>query len=90
VAFDTGPGNMIIDALAQELFGKRFDRNGGIAARGKVLAEVLSAALGNPYFKQRPRARRGASNWARVAASFWPPVNGTATGLRTRWLRRPL
>ena len=33
--FRTGPGNMVIDALAQELFGKRFDRNGAIAARGQ-------------------------------------------------------
>ena len=28
IAFDTGPGNMVIDALAQELFGKKYDRNG--------------------------------------------------------------
>ena len=34
VAFDTGPGNMVIDALTQELFGKPFDRNGALAARG--------------------------------------------------------
>jgi anhydro-N-acetylmuramic acid kinase len=71
VAFDTGPGNMIIDALAQELFGKRFDRNGGIAARGKVLAEVLSAALGNPYFKQRPPRTAGREQFGReYAAKF--------------------
>ncbi len=35
IAFDTGPGNMVIDALAQELFGKPFDRNGAFAAAGK-------------------------------------------------------
>ena len=48
IAFDTGPGNMVIDALAQSLFGKPFDRNGAAAARGTVLQPVLAAALRNP------------------------------------------
>src|ERR1022692_3252952 len=37
VAFDTGPGNMVIDAVMEELFGKRFDRDGRAAASGRVL-----------------------------------------------------
>lgn len=43
VAFDTGPGNMVIDWLAQELFRKTFDRNGALAADGSVMAPVLEA-----------------------------------------------
>ncbi len=39
LAFDTGPGNMVIDALMQSEFGKPFDRNGAVAARGEVLGE---------------------------------------------------
>ena len=35
VAFDTGPGNMVIDAVVQQLFGKSYDRDGKIAASGK-------------------------------------------------------
>jgi anhydro-N-acetylmuramic acid kinase len=71
VAFDTGPGNMIIDALAQELFGKRFDRNGGIAARGKVLTEVLSEALRNTYFTLKPPRTAGREQFGReYAATF--------------------
>ena len=50
IAFDTGPGNMVIDALAQELFGKAFDRNGAIAARGAVLEPVLDAELAQSVF----------------------------------------
>ncbi len=34
IAFDTGPGNMVIDWLAQKLFDKPFDRDGALAARG--------------------------------------------------------
>ena len=47
LAFDTGPANMVIDALALELFGKRFDRNGAIAASGTVLQAPITAALRN-------------------------------------------
>jgi anhydro-N-acetylmuramic acid kinase len=71
VAFDTGPGNMVIDALAQQLFNKQFDRNGGIAARGCVLEPVLAKALGNPYFKQKPPRTTGREQFGReYAAKF--------------------
>jgi anhydro-N-acetylmuramic acid kinase len=71
IAFDTGPGNMIIDALAQELFNKRFDRNGGYAARGTVLGPVLAEALGNPYFKLKPPRTAGREQFGReYAAKF--------------------
>ncbi len=59
IAFDTGPGNMVIDALTQQLFGKPFDRNGAIAKSGKVLAPVLAAAMRNPYFKLKPPRTAG-------------------------------
>lgn len=71
VAFDTGPGNMVIDWLAQQLFGQRFDRNGGFAARGTVLEPVLAAALTNPYFKQKPPRTAGREQFGReYAAEF--------------------
>src|SRR5450755_36460 len=37
LAFDTGPGNMVMDAVTEELFGKRYDRDGKIAASGRVM-----------------------------------------------------
>jgi anhydro-N-acetylmuramic acid kinase len=71
IAFDTGPGNMIIDALTQELYGKRFDRNGAFAARGRVLTLVLTAALANPYFKLKPPRTAGREQFGReYAAEF--------------------
>ncbi len=71
IAFDTGPGNMVIDALAQTLLGKRFDRNGEFAARGKVLQPVLAEALRNPYFKLKPPRTAGREQFGReYAASF--------------------
>jgi anhydro-N-acetylmuramic acid kinase len=71
IAFDIGPGNMVMDALALELFGKRFDRNGAIAATGKVLETVLKAALLNDYFQSRPPRAAGREEFGReFAAKF--------------------
>jgi anhydro-N-acetylmuramic acid kinase len=72
IAFDCGPGNMVIDALMQQLFKKRFDRNGAIAARGTVLQPVLAQALRNPYFKLKPPRTAGREQFGReFAAKFF-------------------
>jgi len=71
IAFDTGPGNMVIDALAQQLLGKPFDRNGAFAAQGTVLAPVLKAALRHPYFMIKPPRTAGREQFGReYAAKF--------------------
>ncbi|MGL5296010.1 MAG: anhydro-N-acetylmuramic acid kinase AnmK [Culicoidibacterales bacterium] len=49
-AFDTGPGNMIIDACMQVLFGQPYDDKGEIAASGTVDNDVLSELMMHPYF----------------------------------------
>jgi anhydro-N-acetylmuramic acid kinase len=69
IAFDTGPGNMVIDALAQELFGKKFDGNGRLAAEGRVIEPVLGKALRNPYFKLKPPRTTGREQFGRAYAA---------------------
>jgi anhydro-N-acetylmuramic acid kinase len=59
VAFDTGPGNMVIDQLMQQLFGKRFDRGGKTAARGAVIKAVVSARLRETFFQALPPKTAG-------------------------------
>jgi anhydro-N-acetylmuramic acid kinase len=59
VAFDTGPGNMVIDQLMQQLFGKRFDRGGKTGARGTVIKAVVSSRLREPFFAARPPKTAG-------------------------------
>jgi anhydro-N-acetylmuramic acid kinase len=51
-AFDTGPGNMVIDALVAHMTKgrERFDRGGRIARRGKVNLNLLNALLDDPYY----------------------------------------
>ena len=68
VALDTGPGNMVIDALAQELYQKKFDRNGAIAARGTVLSAVLEAEMRDKYYNLRPPKSTGREQFGREYA----------------------
>jgi anhydro-N-acetylmuramic acid kinase len=59
VAFDTGPGNMVIDQLMQQLYAKPFDRGGKTGKRGKVLQSVVSTKLREPFFQARPPKTAG-------------------------------
>lgn len=49
-AFDTGPGNMLIDALVNEASGERYDRDGRLAESGTVHKPALDTLLQDPYF----------------------------------------
>jgi anhydro-N-acetylmuramic acid kinase len=65
VAFDTGPGNMVIDAVTEHLFERSFDRNGRIAARGDPIERVLQQLLRNPFFRQKPPKTAGREQFGR-------------------------
>jgi anhydro-N-acetylmuramic acid kinase len=65
VAFDTGPGNMVIDAVTEKLFGQRFDRGGRIAGSGKVLDNVISRFLRRDFFKRTPPKTAGREEFGR-------------------------
>ena len=54
LAFDTGPANMVVDGIMHAEFGKPFDRGGRIAARGRILPEVLAQMMREPYFAASP------------------------------------
>jgi len=61
VAFDSGPGNMLIDAFVSSRTrgAQRYDRNGEHAARGSVHPEALAAMLDDRYFAQAPPKSTG-------------------------------
>lgn len=65
IAFDTGPGNMVIDACVQKLFGKAFDANGAIAAKGTVIEVALNRALEHPFFPRKPPKSTGREEFGR-------------------------
>jgi anhydro-N-acetylmuramic acid kinase len=60
-AFDTGPGNMVIDQLVEQMTHgkKRFDRNGYIAAKGHVNRPLLDTLLADKYYKMKPPKTAG-------------------------------
>ncbi|MFI5208683.1 MAG: anhydro-N-acetylmuramic acid kinase [Gemmatimonadales bacterium] len=60
LAFDTGPGVMVIDACTQRLFnGLRYDEGGRIAASGRALDPVLKELLADPFFAGPPPRSTG-------------------------------
>lgn len=61
IAFDTGPGNALIDEAARHFSGGSlpFDRDGAMAARGRVNHSLLSELLAHPYLAQRPPKSTG-------------------------------
>ena len=65
VAFDTGPGNMVIDAVTEKLFGRRYDRDGEIAASGRVLDGVVEQSMRALFFRQKPPRTAGREQFGR-------------------------
>lgn len=61
VAFDTGPGNMVIDGVMRQItLGRRcYDRDGRMAARGKVGRDLLKQMLRHPFLRRRPPKSTG-------------------------------
>ena len=59
LAFDTGPGNMVIDAVCRALFDQPFDRSGRIAAKGSAHAGLLAGLLEHPFFRSQPPRSTG-------------------------------
>ncbi len=65
IAFDTGPGNMVIDAVTERLFGKPYDRDGRIAAEGRVLEDVITKLLRESFLRKKPPKTAGREEFGR-------------------------
>jgi anhydro-N-acetylmuramic acid kinase len=62
---------MVMDQLMQKLFDKSYDRNGAVAARGKVMEPVLREILRRPFFRKSPPKTAGREEFGReFAAEF--------------------
>jgi anhydro-N-acetylmuramic acid kinase len=70
VGFDTGPGNMVIDALVSHYTGGAFtyDIDGQLASRGRPHRELLEGLLSHPFFQRRPPKTTGREEFGRSFA----------------------
>jgi anhydro-N-acetylmuramic acid kinase len=68
IAFDTGPGNMVIDALVREFSSNRrsYDAEAQMASRGRLLRSLLDALLAEKYFRQPPPKSAGREQYGRA------------------------
>jgi anhydro-N-acetylmuramic acid kinase len=69
IAFDTGPGNMVMDGCMERLYRRPFDRDGKVAATGEVLEPVIAETLRNPFFKRKPPKTAGREEFGREFVS---------------------
>jgi anhydro-N-acetylmuramic acid kinase len=64
-AFDTGPGNMVIDELVRKFYGKNYDKDGVCAARGKVSQALLKEMMDDAFIRQTPPKTTGRENYGK-------------------------
>jgi anhydro-N-acetylmuramic acid kinase len=77
---------MVIDALAQQLFNKRFDRNG--ARRARARARAVLAQLAQSLLQAEAAAHGGREQFGReYAAKFLAACQRTAASPKMRWPR---
>jgi anhydro-N-acetylmuramic acid kinase len=81
VAFDTGPGNMVMDALARRMSGGalRCDLDGALARQGRVIPELLEELLRHPFLAAPPPKSAGREEFG----------EGFTAPLWDRWRDRP-
>lgn len=87
IGFDTGPGNVLMDAWIAEHLGKSYDQDGAWAASGQVCKTLLAELLATSYFQLSAPKSTGRESFNRVwldgnlrkLASILAPVDVQAT-----------
>lgn len=78
VAYDTGPGNMLIDYAMGKAGLGAYDRSGRVAAKGKINEKVLASFLSHPYFTRKPPKSTGREVFGGDVFFRW-------VGTRVKW-----
>ena len=78
IAFDTGPGNMVIDQLVaiHTRNRRKYDSGGQIAARGKVNQKLLDSLLRRTYYRQPPPKTAGREQYGQRVRARSDPDRG--------------
>lgn len=78
IAFDTGPGNMVIDALMDRYFDKPYDFDGRIAARGEPDRKLVASVLRGAFFRRTPPKTAGREQFGREFVAQFVKAMGRA------------
>jgi anhydro-N-acetylmuramic acid kinase len=84
MAFDTGPGNMVIDACMRRLYEREFDRDGAVARSGRVLQDVVEGILKEGYFFALPPKSCGREQFGEAFVSRFIALCRKADGREDR------
>ncbi len=79
IAFDTGPGNMVLDGLMGMKYRglKKWDADGRIAAKGRVDESLLRHLMRNPYFALKPPKSTGRETFGKTfVENLWQEAQG--------------
>lgn len=79
LAFDTGPGNMLLDAVVRLMTKGRlgFDRDGKLGRRGAVIVPLLNRLCRHPFLKRRPPRSAGRDQFGEsLAQVLWKEFSG--------------
>jgi anhydro-N-acetylmuramic acid kinase len=79
IAFDTGPSNMVVDALMQRFFKQQYDAGGRVALRGTVVPRLLSWMMTHPYLRLHPPKSTGREEFGTM---FMKEILKRATGIK--------
>jgi anhydro-N-acetylmuramic acid kinase len=79
VAFDTGPGNALVDDWVRRHDGRLYDADGALAAAGKIDAGALARLLGHEYFTRRPPKSLDRDAFSTVPVESLSAADGAAT-----------
>lgn len=79
LAFDTGPGNALINDWVESHGGEPLDRDGALAAAGQVSEKALEALLDNPYFARRPPKSLDRDDFSAASLGALSLEDGAAT-----------
>ena len=79
LAFDTGPGNALLDDWMMLRLGEAWDENGQLAARGQTDGPTLEAMLAHPYFLRKPPKSLDRNAFSLSVMDGLSPEDGAAT-----------
>ena len=79
LAFDTGPGNALLDDWCRRHTGEPMDRDGQLAAQGRVDEGVLERLLDSPYFAAPPPKSLDRQSFSCAPVEALSPADGAAT-----------